>query len=66
MGPNSASDKVVFESVTVTGLSPFTNYTCRAFTFNTGGFSNKSKEVDVTTLEDGKTALFSFCTNILI
>ncbi|XP_020278990.1 tyrosine-protein phosphatase 10D isoform X3 [Pseudomyrmex gracilis] len=51
LDPNSASDKVVFESVTVTGLSPFTNYTCQAFTYNSGGLSNKSK-VNATTLED--------------
>ncbi|XP_072746407.1 receptor-type tyrosine-protein phosphatase H-like isoform X2 [Anoplolepis gracilipes] len=49
--PETAAASVVVINTTVESLSPFTNYTCRAHTVNTAGYSELSDGIDTMTLE---------------
>ncbi|CAL1677550.1 unnamed protein product [Lasius platythorax] len=50
--PDTAAASVVVINTTVENLSPFTSYTCTAYTANTAGYSESSDEINATTLED--------------
>ncbi|XP_036149431.1 tyrosine-protein phosphatase 10D isoform X2 [Monomorium pharaonis] len=51
-----AADPTILLNTTVEGLSPFTSYTCWAHTVNSGGYSDLSDGINVTTLEEAPSA----------
>ena len=53
-------------NMTVSNLSPYTNYDCVAKTKNSAGLSNESEIVSVTTLEDGNFQIQVFKTKFII